>query len=349
LQSGCGYSDDGRCLEGLSNPLECPHLAPLSTMESTGQEDGERIDQPDKNTDAQEEDISTENWLLLTTGYELNLAAAARITSAHETRLVVLAGEPDAGKTTLIASLYEMLCKGPFASFRFAGSQTLLAFERACHLSRTSSEAETPDTDRTKGLHTRYFHLILQDLHRDDSDRHLLITDVSGEAYRRATDHSEDVKKLEYIKRADEFVLLLDGERLASPTDRQEAFRRGDMLLKALTEAAILNNRSAVTVAISKIDLLQPGFVDENAVEFVQYLKAEFEKFAKGKYRTFSIAEIASRPIPKRGIQYAHGLDNLIRDWLKQQSISVPSPYFKSFQLPQKSREADSYLWRHFA
>jgi len=350
-QAGCSFAEDGTCLEGIVDPLQCPHLeSPREgvpqlavTPDAVGPSDEDRAGI------AEEDEVPIENWLPLPDGYELSISTASHITGAQDALLVVLAGEPDAGKTTLIAALYEMISDGPFASLRFAGSETLLAFERACHLSRTSSEAEVPDTERTKGLHGRFFHLVLQDLSNDELDQHLLLTDVSGEAYRRATNHSDDAKKLSFIRRANAFVLLLDGERLASKSERQEAFRRGLLLLRSLTEVGMLDNRSSVMVALSKFDLLQHGFVDQNTLDFVEYVKSEFQKFSDRRYRTFAIIEIASRPLPGRGLSYAHGLDTLIRSWLQWQPIPVEHPRLMTVDMPCSGRESDLFLWRHFA
>ena len=350
-QAGCSFAKDGTCLEGLSDPSQCPHLVSLSAVvpEKTKRSDEEQLDGADAETNEIEEEVSIENWLPLPDGYELGIAAARRITGAQEAHVVVLAGEPAAGKTTLIASLYEKFCEGPFASLQFTGSNTLLAFERACHLSRTSSEAEEPDTQPTKGLHPRFFHLLVRDPGASESEHHILLTDLSGEAYQRATNHTEDAKKLSFIRRADAFLLLLDGKRLASKSERQEVFGRGLMLLRSLTEAGMLDDTSSVRVAISKFDLLQPHVVDQNTLKFLEYVKSELVSYAGQQYKSFDIIEIASRPRKDSGLTYAYGLDLLVRGWLEREPIKISAPQFLAASMPLDGREADLFLWRHFA
>ena len=340
LQPECTFGEDSKCLEGLRDPLSCPHLVLSSDKES------ESLDVPEN--EPNDEEYSIDDWLFVPEEYELDLASAARITSAYDARLIVVAGEPDAGKTTLISSLYEMFCRGPFASFQFAGSETLLAFERVCHLSRTSSGAEDPDTERTKGTHTRYFHLVLRELPHNQQDQHLLITDVSGEAYKRAINHSDDAKKLGFIRRADVFVLLLDGKRLALTEERQEVFRRGLLLLRTLNEVGILDRRSVVRLALSKCDLLLRQFVDQNTVDFLDYLRSEFRKFAENKFKSFSIVDVAARPLPGRGFEYAYGVDLLLKFWLQGRPVSMTLSSVASEQMGQTSREADTFLKKHF-
>jgi len=52
--------------------------------------------------------------------------------------VVAIIGPTDAGKTSLIASLYDLLQEGPVAGIGFARSLTLHAFEQACHDARAA-------------------------------------------------------------------------------------------------------------------------------------------------------------------------------------------------------------------
>jgi Double-GTPase 2 len=67
-----------------------------------------------------------------------DLAALARRCRVHR---VALVGEEKVGKTTLLASIYGMYCKGPFAGLTFAGSETLLAW--------ISTVADSPNEGRS--------------------------------------------------------------------------------------------------------------------------------------------------------------------------------------------------------
>jgi hypothetical protein len=75
-----------------------------------------------------------------------NLTAFAR---RRRVRRVALVGEEKVGKTTLLASIYGMYCKGPFADLSFAGSETLLAFARLQAFVLLSSGRTSPTVPRT--------------------------------------------------------------------------------------------------------------------------------------------------------------------------------------------------------
>ena len=50
-------------------------------------------------------------------------------------QVIALVGGNDVGKTTLLASLYELAHRDMLRDCRFAGSETLRAFEARCFLS----------------------------------------------------------------------------------------------------------------------------------------------------------------------------------------------------------------------
>lgn len=334
VQPGCTFDTDGKCLEGIPKGEGCPHRV-SSAQQAPQADDG---DSP------RVEDTVPTDWLGLPDGYELSITAAQRITVATEPAIVVLAGEPDSGKTTLLAALFEKFSEGAYCDFRFAGSETLLAFERACFLSRTSSGRDEPDTERTKGTAPRFFHLLLQRVSEPSCADDLMIADVSGEAYKRALNTSADASLLEFVKRGDRFVLLLDGKRLQSKELRQDVFHRAKLLLRSLGEANVLTKRSSVRVAVSKFDLLQPEVCDANTREFVEYVRIELERFGKERFDDFAVIEIASRPQTGSELPYAYGIDRLLNEWMNKIAVPYVAP---TFPRPHTDlREAELYLWR---
>ncbi|HZU32396.1 MAG TPA: hypothetical protein VFB79_14865, partial [Candidatus Angelobacter sp.] len=329
-QPGCTFDVDGVCLEGLPAGKDCPHRI-------RGIAEGD--------TESAEESLGTaEKWISLPDGYELSLESTFEITRASNARLIVLAGEADAGKTTLISCVFEQFSEGMYAEHKVAWSDTVLAFERICYRSRISSEAEKADTVRTKGLSPRFFHLQLQS-NESGIFSDLLVTDVSGEAYRRALNNQEDALNLGFIKRADAFVLLLDGERLASKEFRQDAFRRGLLLLKALLQAKVLSSQCPIRVLVAKYDLLVPGKVDKNTSQFVEYVEAEYKKFGDENFTDFQILRVASRPNPGSSLEYGFGIEAVLKDWVKEHTEPIMD--FKPKVDPASNeRESARYLWR---
>jgi hypothetical protein len=330
LQPGCTFDVDGVCLEGLPAGKDCPHRS-----QKIAEEDAESAEEPLG---------IAEKWISLPDGYELSLESTFEITRGSSARLIVLAGEADAGKTTLISCVFEQFSEGMYAEHKIAWSDTVLAFERICYRSRISSEAEKADTVRTKGLSPRFFHLQLQN-NESGNFVDLLVTDVSGEAYRRALNNQDDALSLSFIKRADVFVLLLDGERLASKELRQDAFRRGLLLLKALLQANVISSQCSVLVLVAKYDLIVPGEVDKNTSQFVEYVEAEYQKFGDENFTDFKILRVASRPKAGSSLEYGFGIEALLKDWVKEHAETIMD--FKPKADPiSTERESARYLWR---
>ncbi len=87
----------------------------------------------------QDEGDTEDNLIYLYDGLSLSNDEVASISACEETLLYVVAGPHESGKTTLIASIWELFSISSLADFIFAGSKTLAGLERRCHYSRTSS------------------------------------------------------------------------------------------------------------------------------------------------------------------------------------------------------------------
>jgi hypothetical protein len=341
-QAGCTYDTDGKCLEGVPNTEECPHLVRQTLLRTEEPAAGLQTETTDT------DEVETKDWLALPGGEELDTASAGLVAASGPTRLIVVAGEPESGKTTLITSIYEKFNEGDFGGRHFAGSQTLIAFERICHPSRVSSDAPKPDTERTKGLNPRFFHLALREnsLNEESATNHLLITDLSGEAYKRAADNSDDAKKLEFLKRADIFVLLLDGERVLSKIERQEVLRRGLLILRSLRESEMLSASTDVYVALSKTDLIPDSKTDKNTADFVAFLKTEFQRFATDNLRRFEFLEVASRPNPHSKLPYAYNVDVLFKGFLAEHGARHVPRVPLTAKPSSNARECELFMFR---
>ena len=159
----------------------------------------------------------------LSSGRELTESGAISLAQARPVRWIVIAGQVSSGKTTLLASLYEMFQWSPVNGFRFGGSTTLPALEQLCHFSRIASERVVPDTSRTPYSPTAsYLHLRVCPTAEVSTAVDFLFTDVSGEMFEHARTSTDDCKELVFLRRAAAFLLVLDGEK-AVRTDRRWA------------------------------------------------------------------------------------------------------------------------------
>ena len=146
-------------------------------------------------------------------GKGLSPAETAAITRRAQTSIVLFAGTADSGKTTLLATLYLLFQRGPFADYLFAGSETLVGFENRVYFARTASGREAPATPRTSV--SEYLHLQVRREDLSEPVRDVLLCDLSGEDFREAKDNSDACRGLRIISIANRFVLLVDGGKLA--------------------------------------------------------------------------------------------------------------------------------------
>jgi hypothetical protein len=333
VQPACPLSSTGHCLEGLDDPHRCPHVKPNA---------GESANDVEESVDSEEATSDTSDWLAVIGGYELTVDEASAITSDSDASVVMFAGEPDAGKTTLLATIYELLSSGGIPEFRFAGTETMLAFERACFPSRIASKNLKPDTVRTRHPRPRFYHLCLRQQAGDDTRKHLLLGDVSGETFKRASDDDTEARKLHLLRRVDAFVLILDGDKLRNRKERQDVVERGLLILRSLLEAEVLLQHTTVQILVSKFDCFAPG--DQNETKFLEHLRQEFTTRFSGSFAQLTINEIAARPENDR-FRFGHGVSEIMQPWLSDKDLQWPKVLPP---IPNDStlREAEAYLWR---
>ena len=260
---------------------------------------------------------------------------AERIVRASPTCVVVVAGAADSGKTTLVADLYGLFQRGPFAGLLFAGSQTLPGFEKRCHLARIASGGTKPDTERTK--HADSHHLLHLRLAEAQPLRHhdVLFSDIYGEAFRRAADSADECKTLSILKRADHVAVLVDGKRAILPAHRQEAFASADALVSQCLDCQMLGPASSVQVVMTKWDAV--AVADPARVAFVEAkLRWLLERHGKrlGGLKPF---RVAIRPDTETdAIKAGYGVGELLHQWLSdaprpRAAVPVSNAYHTEF------------------
>jgi hypothetical protein len=138
--------------------------------------------------------------------------------------------------------LYELFQLAPVGIYRFAGPNTLPAWEQRCHLSRVASENIVPDTQRTpyKDPTPTYVHLkIGADNTPPQRFDDILFTDVSGEMFEHARNSTDECKELTFLRRAEQFLVFLDSEKAIRPTSRWAMIGEAKSLLQALGQVYV--------------------------------------------------------------------------------------------------------------
>ncbi len=249
-------------------------------------------------------------------GLDFTPESAAQITRAGLTRVIVIAGDQDSGKTTLISSVFDKFQEGPFAGYLFANCRTFRGLERRCFPSRIASERMHADTTRTpRGDGQLLLHLQLraEDLSRPPQD--LLLTDISGEFFRDACDSTEGCLHLAVLRRADHLALCLDGEKLASNNLKHEAFNTGKLLLQSALDAGMIGQHTFVDVLITKRDLLGPA-QGSNAQTYLDHIRERLTGDFDHRVGRLRFFEVAARP-ESSGFPLAYGLDQVLSSWVE--------------------------------
>jgi len=260
----------------------------------------------------------------LSSGRELAESSALVLAESRPVRWIVIAGQVSSGKTTLLTSLYELFQWGLIDDCRFAGSQTLAAFEERCHYSRLASERVTPDTPRTPySPIANYLHLRLQPANEIPVSVDFLFTDVSGEMFEHARNSTDDCKELVFLKRAASFILVLDGEKAVRPDRRWAMVEEAKSLLKSCLDSSMLSENCRVVVVWSKIDYFGDG-TNADLEKFRTEVHDIFRKTFGNRVAHLDFADVSARPTKAPGLGFGKGIPQLLKRWIHDYSQNEP-------------------------
>lgn len=275
-------------------------------------------------------------------GYKLN--AASEITLHALTNVVLLAGTAECGKTTLLASLYLMFQRKPFAGYLFAGSRTLVGFEKRVHAAKVASQLQRPTTERSK--FSELLHLRVRREDRSEAPKDLLLCDLWGEDFREARDSIEGCKRLRILRRADAFVLLIDGAKIAKLDSRQQTKLDALSLLRNALDCEMIAETAEIDVLTTKwdkiVELPPPARAD--AETFNRHIQNEIQRNFAARVGGIHFREVAAHS-PEGTLPLGHGLDDLFKKWVERPTgsarrhLSVPPDL-------QTACEYDRYLRR---
>ena len=335
---GCQVANGGSCIEGFDDLAECPNVsrADVADSEAAGGVIGQLGQEPSLSRKEIEKPPRP-----LYSGNALAVGEAHELTGECASTVVILMGMVKSGKTTVLAEIYEHLCKGPFAGYLFAGSRTIMGFEQICHLSRAVSQGEMEDTDRTKrGAANNLLHL---DLVAEENGRRqrLLITDLSGELFEEATLASENLYSVPYLTRADQVVIFADAEKLSDVSERHDLVNQLLVLLRCCIEESRLKPSCRVTVIVSRHDLL-PADMDQNFLDSMQ---------ARIRQRTCVYFDEPTRFLnlaarPASGPANAHGLSDLLVGWFAKPHVQEPDIPKLLYSAENIQREIDKFAFK---
>lgn len=319
----CDLATDGKCVEGYALD-ECPHVRRISVEDLE-----EVVEQPAPPTPV--------SILALYPGDALSRAEASFRQSRRVSRVVGIVAPNDAGKTSLVASVYDLLQEGPIAGIAFAGSSTLIGFEKVCHDARAASRRNVPHMERTSvGTEATFFHLDLRPPRGEIMS--LFIGDRSGEDYLAATDELVRANDFFELRRADVVTLLINGEHLASSAQRHDVKAVTPQIVDALVEAGAIRADGRLAVVLTKNDVvLTSNHVDRVHREFNGLVDDIAARHA-GHLGTVERFIVAASPKDVENVKRGDGVDQLLLFWL---SRAAPPPKTPPAQMAQGGRLID--------
>lgn len=324
----------GACIEGFEVLAECPNFADLN---------GEDVKASRSAVKSLDDAVGTVSRALFS-GKALTAEEGHQIAGECGAKVVMLMGMVKSGKTTVLSELYERFCQGRFAGYCFAGSRTIMGFERVCYLSRAVSEGEVEDTERTKrGREDNLLHLDLvagsgQVPHR------LLISDLSGEVFEDAIKTNENLYEIPYLRRADHLVVFADAERLGQVSERQHVANQLLVLLRCCTEESRIAKSCRLTVVVSRHDLL-PSDMDQ---AFLESMRTRIRRRTDDYfYEPVRFLDLAARPA--NGPTNAYGLGELLGLWLDDTPTLRPRLPNLVCSFDDAAREIDTFAFKAVA
>lgn len=302
----CRVAVTGKCVEGLGLS-ECSHYGC----------------QPDDTADAlsEEGEEPLVEGILIAGADTLTPEEASQLLRAGSARVIAVLGPNDAGKTSLIASLYDCYQEGPVAGTEYARSRTLHAFERTCHDARAACRRGTPHSNRTPLGEVRFYHLDLSGGPVADGLA-LIIGDRAGEDYRNATDDVSTVGGFQEVRRADSITVLVDGERLLDSGKRHNARSDTLLIIRALVDGGAIESGQRLALVLTKLDAVLASDSGERAEAFfTSMLDKVRESFGDhfSEITAFRVAASPKNEKAKRGT----GVAELLSFWIQPRPPGV--------------------------
>jgi Double-GTPase 2 len=250
---------------------------------------------------------------VITNDRALLLSETEDLAARHGLTVVLVAGEVDCGKTTLLVAVWNTLMQyGAIGDTKFSGSRTALGFERRAWLSRFTSQGDQPDTQRTREQDNGFVHLRLC---RDERLHEVVFSDVAGETFKRVRQGSPFRTEINWLARTNHSLILVDGEAVASNANRSTALSNSRRLIAQLGKAEIPSRLAVVLAKSDRIsEEVRPKW--EAEAQVLLQLAQKVDKHAV-------LLETAARP---SGGSEPEGVEPLINHILSTPTPSVVAP-----------------------
>ena len=306
----CRVAENGRCVEGFELDA-CPHYV------------RDILGKSDDLVTARKRPETGTKAVRLTTADALTPTQASEVLRADEARVIAILGPLESGKTSLIASLYDLFQFGPVLGIRFSRSRTLHAFERACHDARSASRRAAPHMYRTQRGEVRFFHLeVVGDFTGERVS--LIVGDRSGEEYQEAIDDISMAMGFSEVKRADAISVLVDGERLLDTGGRHNLRSEITLMIQALRDGETLRIGARMAIVLTKLDAVLGADGGERAARDFDRIVENTRNLFGDIFSEIEAFKIAASPKTDASIR-GRGVSDLLSFWLRPIIEAAPS------------------------
>jgi hypothetical protein len=252
-------------------------------------------------------------WIGLGGAESLTWEQADRVAARHGATIVLVAGNQESGKTTLLLQLWAQFHRGRFAGFRFAGSETLDAFDDRHYPCRVDSGNSYPLTEHTTDTDTRFLHLRVAAA--AGVRQALLMTDLWGDLFKDIATGAKVADRLPVAPKADKTMVIIDGEEVADDTTREAALRNAKTLIGAFASEGGLRLDAPLMVLLSKADALKV-----KDLEWYKRKVAKLVEFAETSgFTAVEEHRVAARPPDKD----PEGLEKVL-EWMCAREARAP-------------------------
>ncbi len=331
---GCGGPKSGVCINGLSFG-ECPDVVALS---DEAEDDLEKVTVIDESTGNELSASPGRSMTRTADGPSLNGASCDELLRQRGGTVVGIVAGPEAGKTTMIAAIYELLHRGRLDGYRFGGSETLRGYEERCHLARVASNRDRPDTARTPTRAKLSFTHLRVGTAVGITD--VVFSDRSGEHFDNVLDQPAQLTEFAELIRADVILILVELDRLAEHSHVITSYAR--RLVMAMRQCGLLQDKILRLVG-TKADLLEKQDVLDETTASLSSLAEDLTKRAGGNSIFVPIVTASRR---RRSGHVDHGLTELLDAILQPQAQAT----FRLPKLvPKRMTEMDSLMFPYWA
>ncbi|WP_292647118.1 hypothetical protein [Mesorhizobium sp.] len=254
----------------------------------------------------------------------------------NRVQTVVLIGEQKTGKTTLLAALYGLFCKGPVGGLEFVGSQTLCSFAERNHLAMMRPDRTAPTTPRTSIADAvGYFHLKVRN---GETVSDVIISDRSGETFEAARVDTSLMDRLTELALADRVCFLLDAARLTNIATRHGYRRIFKQTIRALVDNDVIPKTAVIEVLVTKIDRVSREREGRDlSAEMAEYEAELIREFGDSGY-TFNVHRICALPRAAVKIGFL-GMEELVGRWASTPADAdiAPRPVYDALRYIDRS------------